>query len=90
MKKIFVWVGGLLVSALVILGIVFITMTHVHKHSYKDEAIRWFPALEKVFDKDETSKDDDIVIEDETSDETQTDEGTSTEGTEQTEETQSE
>lgn len=75
-------------------------MAGVHKHSVKDEFFNWFPALEKKVETKETSKDDDIVIEDETSDETQTeegtetsgettDEGTSTEGTEQTEETQS-
>lgn len=65
MKKIFAFVGGIIVVVLAVLGCVFVTMKHVHKVSYKDEAIKWIPALEKVFDKEETSKDDDIVIEEE-------------------------
>lgn len=41
-------------------------MAGVHKHSVKDEFFNWFPALEKKVETEETSKDDDIVIEDET------------------------
>ena len=40
-------------------------MAGVHKHSVKDEFFNWFPALEKKVETEETSKDDDIVIEDE-------------------------
>ena len=41
-------------------------MKHVHNNTYRQEAIEWIPALEKVLDKEETSKDEDVVIEDET------------------------
>ena len=89
MKKFLAWLGGLLLAGLVVIAIVFVSMTHIHGHSYKDEAINWCPALEKVLNKEDTSKNDDIVIEDEeTGDETQTEEETQEEtGNETTGET---
>ena len=75
MKKILLWILCLIglagVTGATTIGI----MSSVHEQSFKDELFDRFPVLEQIFDKEETSKDDDIVIEDEeVEDETQTEE----------------
>lgn len=63
-------------------------MSSVHNQSFKDELFDRFPALEQKFEKNETSKDDDIVIEDENEDQTGTAENGETGSEEQTEPTE--
>ena len=65
MKKILLWILCLIglagVTGATTIGI----MAGVHEQSFKDELFDRFPVLEQIFDKEETSKDDDIVIEEE-------------------------
>lgn len=66
MKKFFAFLGWLLLIGVVTTCATFVIMKHIHKNTYKQEAIEWVPALEKVLDKEKVSKDEDIVVEDET------------------------
>lgn len=72
MKKFWIYLVTAVFLFFVVCGATLCIMASVHDHSVKTELFNWFPALEKTIEDKETSKDDDVVIEDETQTEEET------------------
>ena len=72
MKKFLISLGTAILLVLLVGGAILFSMASIHGHSVKDEFYKWFPALEREVETEDSSEEDDIVVEEET--ETQTEE----------------